>query len=225
MPLAASVERRGWGVVNLTGLPVWAEVALAFVLLDYTLYVWHVLTHRVPWLWHFHVVHHADLDMDASSALRFHFGELVISVPRRAGQIFLIGVSPLSLVVWQSILFVMILFHHSNARLPIGVERGLNLLIVTPRMHGIHHSIIRDETDSNWSSGLTLWDWLHGTLRLNVPQKEITIGVPAYRAPGETSLLKMLKLPFTKQRPSWQLAGGERPARRGSSMTGNRLAA
>ena len=225
MRLAALVERRGWGVVNLTGLPVWAEVTLAFVLLDYTLYVWHVLTHRVPWLWRFHVVHHADLDMDASTALRFHFGEMIISVPWRAGQIFLIGVSPLSLVVWQSILFVMILFHHSNVRLPIGVERWLNLLIVTPRMHGIHHSFIREETDSNWSSGLTLWDWLHGTLRLNLPQKEITIGVPAYRTPRETGLLKMVKLPFTKQRSSWQLPGGERPARRGSNVTKNRLAA
>lgn len=115
--------------------------------------------------------------------------------------------------------------HHSNVRLPIGVERSLNILIVTPRMHSIHHSIIRDETDSNWSSGLTLWDWVHGTLRLNVPQKEITIGVPAYRASGETSLLKMLTVPFIKQRPSWPLFGGGRPARLGSSMTRNRLAA
>jgi sterol desaturase/sphingolipid hydroxylase (fatty acid hydroxylase superfamily) len=196
-------------------------MALALVLLDYTLYIWHVLTHRVPWLWRFHLVHHADLDMDASTALRFHFGELLISVPWRAGQIFLIGVSPLSLVVWQSILFVMILFHHSNVRLPIGVERRLNLLIVTPRMHGIHHSFIREETDSNWSSGLTLWDRLHGTLRLNVPQEEITIGVPAYRTPRETSLLNLLKLPFTKQRSDWQLPGGERPARLGPPATKN----
>lgn len=225
MPLAALVEQKKWGLVNLAGFPVWAEVAVAFVLLDYTLYVWHVLTHRVPWLWRFHVVHHADLDMDASTALRFHFGELIISVPWRAGQIFLIGVSPLSFVIWQALLFAMILFHHSNVRLPIGIERRLNLLIVTPRMHGIHHSIVREETDSNWSSGLTLWDWLHGTLRLNVPQEEIAIGVPAYRIPQETSLLKLLKLPFTKQRPSWQLPGGGRPARPESPVTKNRLAA
>jgi sterol desaturase/sphingolipid hydroxylase (fatty acid hydroxylase superfamily) len=225
MPLAALVEQRRWGLVNLAGFPVWAEVAVALMLLDYTLYVWHVLTHCVPWLWRFHVVHHADLDMDASTALRFHFGELIISVPWRAGQIFLIGVSPLSLVIWQAILFAMILFHHSNVRLPIGIERRLNLLVVTPRMHGIHHSIVREETDSNWSSGLTLWDWLHGTLRLGVPQEEITIGVPAYRIPRETSLLRMLKLPFTKQRPSWQLPEGGRPTRLDSPVTKNRLAA
>jgi sterol desaturase/sphingolipid hydroxylase (fatty acid hydroxylase superfamily) len=97
--------------------------------------------------------------------------------------------------------------------LPIATERRLSRIIVTPRMHGIHHSLIREETNANWSSGLTLWDWLHGTLRLNVPQDEITIGVPAYREPGEVSLAKVLALPFGKQRPTWQLPGGEQPKR------------
>lgn len=212
MHLSIMVGNKEWGLLHFVSLPRWAEVTLAVMLLDYTLYVWHVLTHRIPWLWRFHVVHHADLDMDASTALRFHFGEMVASVPWRAGQILLIGVSPLSFGIWQSFLFVMILFHHSNVRLPIVIERRLNLLIVTPRMHGIHHSIIREETDSNWSSGLTLWDWLHRTLRLDIPQEEITIGVPAYHTPAETSLLKMLKLPFIKkQKPSWQLAEGGQP--------------
>jgi len=210
--LAVLVGEKKWGLLGLVSLPLWAEVVLAVVLLDYTLYVWHVLTHRVPWLWRFHVVHHVDLDMDASTALRFHFGEMIISVPWRAGQILLIGVSPLSFGIWQLFLLVMILFHHSNVRLPMEIERRLNLLIVTPRMHGIHHSTIREDTDSNWSSGLTLWDWLHGTLRLNVPQEEITIGVPAYRTPTEAGLLRMLKLPFVKQKPSWQLAESDRPA-------------
>jgi sterol desaturase/sphingolipid hydroxylase (fatty acid hydroxylase superfamily) len=102
--------------------------------------------------------------------------------------------------VWQSFLFVSILFHHSNVRLPVEVERRLNLLLVTPRMHGIHHSTVRAERDANWSSGLTLWDKLHGTLRLNVPQAEIEIGVPAYRAPEELGLFEVLKLPFGAER-------------------------
>jgi len=212
MRLAALVGEKKWGLLGLVSLPLWAEVVLAAVLLDYTLYVWHVLTHRVPWLWRFHVVHHVDLDMDASTALRFHFGEMIISVPWRAGQILLIGVSPLSFAIWQSFLLVMILFHHANVRLTLEIERSLNLLIVTPRMHGIHHSTIREDADSNWSSGFTLWDWLHGSLRLKVPQKEITIGVPAYRTPTEAGLLRMLKLPFVKQKPSWQFAEGDRPA-------------
>ena len=206
-PLAALCERRKWGLLKRVRLPVWLEVAAALVLMDYTLYIWHVLTHRARWLWRFHVVHHVDLDLDASTALRFHFAELAISVPWRAAQVVAIGVSPLSLSVWQTLLFLSILFHHSNVRLPIELERRVNRFIVTPRMHGIHHSCVREETNSNWSSGLTLWDWLHGTLRLNVPQEEITIGVPAYREPEDVQLEKILEMPFGAQRPTWRLPG------------------
>lgn len=212
-PLTALLERRRWGLLKRVRLPLWAEVAAAVVLMDYTLYLWHVLTHRVPFLWRFHVAHHVDLDLDASTALRFHFGELALSTGWRAAQVALIGVSPLSLSVWQTFLLLSVLFHHSNVGLPLEVERRLNRVLVTPRMHGIHHSIIREETNSNWSSGLTLWDWLHGTLRLNVPQQEITIGVPAYRDPAEVSLIEVLKLPFTEQRPTWELPGDGQPVR------------
>lgn len=207
-PLTLLVERRRWGLLKRVRLPAWLEVVLAVVLLDYTLYIWHYLTHRVKWLWRFHVVHHVDLDLDASTALRFHFAELALSVPWRVGQIVGIGVSPLSFSVWQTLLFLSIMFHHSNVRLPIDVERALNRFIVTPRMHGIHHSIVREETDSNWSSGLTLWDWLHGTLCLNVPQHEISIGVPAYRESEDVKLENILEMPFTSQRPTWELSTG-----------------
>jgi len=214
-PLARLVDQRKWGLLKLVSIPSWLEVALAVILLDYTLYVWHVLTHRIPFLWRFHVAHHVDLDLDATTALRFHFAELVLSVPWRAGQIVMIGVSPQALSLWQTSLFLSILFHHSNVELPARVERVLNRLIVTPRMHGIHHSMVKEETNSNWSSGLAIWDWLHGTLRLDVPQDKITIGVPAYREPEEVTLWKMLKLPFTEQRPTWELPEGEFPARHG----------
>ncbi|HEX8131520.1 MAG TPA: sterol desaturase family protein [Pyrinomonadaceae bacterium] len=202
--LTALVERRKVGLLKRVALPRALEVALAVVLLDYTLYVWHVLTHRVPILWRFHLVHHADLDLDASTALRFHFGELLISVVWRAAQVLLIGVSPQSLAAWQRLLFVSILFHHSNVRLPVEAERRLNKFVVTPRMHGIHHSTVRGERDANWSSGLTLWDKLHGTLRLNVAQEEIEIGVPAYREPRDLGLFEILKLPFGAERPARQ---------------------
>ena len=206
--LTSLVGRRRWGLLKVLRLPAWVEVALAVVLLDYTLYLWHVLTHRVPFLWRFHLVHHVDLDLDASTALRFHFAELVVSAPFRAAQILVIGVSPLAFSVWQTLLMLSILFHHSNARLPAELERRLNRLVVTPRMHGIHHSDVKEETDSNWSSGLTVWDWLHGTLRLDVPQSEITIGVPAYRDPRELGLAEILKLPFGAERPAWLPRGG-----------------
>jgi len=224
-PLAALVERRRWGLLKLRELPTWLEVPLAVLLLDYTLYLWHVLTHRRPWLWRFHVVHHLDLDLDASTALRFHFAELVMSVPWRAAQVLLLGVSPLSLSAWQTLLLVSILFHHSNVRLPAGVERRLVALVVTPRMHGIHHSTVREETDSNWSSGLTLWDRLHGTLRLDVAQREIVVGVPAYRDPREVTLAEILKLPFGAERPTWRLPEGGTPARRPAPLAAQSLPA
>ena len=212
-PLTALVERRRWGMLKRLPLPRWLEVPLAVALLDYTLYLWHVLVHRVPCLWRFHQPHHVDLDLDASTALRFHFAEMLASVPWRAAQVVVLGVSPLALSVWQTATLVEILFHHSNVELPVEVERWLCRLIVTPRLHGIHHSIVPEETGSNWSSGLTVWDWLHGTLRLDVPQDAITIGVPAYRSPEEVTLPKVLAMPFEQQRDSWRLPGDGRPSR------------
>ena len=211
--LSELVDRRELGLVKQFLLPGWLEIVLAVSLMDYTLYLWHRLMHRWAWLWRFHLPHHVDLELDASTALRFHFSELVVSVPWRIGQIALIGVSPLSLSIWQTALMMSILFHHSNVRLPIQVERRLNYFIITPRMHGIHHSIIHAEEDSNWSSGLTIWDYLHGTLKLNVPQSEITIGVPAYRDENEVRLTEILALPFRKQRPTWQLPQNGEPSR------------
>ena len=116
--LSKLVERKNLGLLNIVRLPKWLEMGLAVVLMDYTLYLWHVLTHKIPFLWRFHLVHHIDLDLDASTAVRFHFGELMISVLWRAVQILVIGVSPRSLRAWQYFLFPSILFHHSNLRLP-----------------------------------------------------------------------------------------------------------
>jgi sterol desaturase/sphingolipid hydroxylase (fatty acid hydroxylase superfamily) len=222
-PVAAVVERRRWGVLKQLPLPIWLEVSAAVLLMDYTLYVWHVLTHRVPGLWRYHAVHHIDLDLDASTAVRFHFGELTLSTPWRVAQVVVIGTSPLALSIWQTGLLMSILFHHSNVELPLVVERRLSRIVVTPRMHGIHHSVVRDETDSNWSSGFTLWDWLHGTLKLNVPQSEITIGVPAFRDPHDVTLPKMVALPFKPQRPLWLSPEGDELSRSQSASSPMRL--
>lgn len=210
--LTRTVERRRWGLLQRLRLPPWAEIPLAVVLLDYTLYLWHVWTHKGP-LWRFHLAHHADLDMDASAAVRFHFGEMAASVPYRLIQIALIGVGPRAFSIWQTFLAACIGFHHSNLNLPPRLERWISLVLVTPRNHGIHHSIVWEETDSNWSSGLTIWDRLHGTLRLDIPQGDITIGVPAYRDPSELGLVELVTLPFKTQRPSWRLPDGERVER------------
>jgi sterol desaturase/sphingolipid hydroxylase (fatty acid hydroxylase superfamily) len=145
-----------------------------------------------------------DLDLDASTALRFHFAEIALSVPWRAGQVAVIGVSPRALALWQKLTLAEIVFHHSNLDLSPGVDRWLSWFVVTPRLHGIHHSIREDEQNSNWSSGLTVWDWLHGTLRRDVPQGRIVIGDPGYRDPVEVTLPDVVAMPFEPQRPTWE---------------------
>jgi len=202
-PVASWIVRDRIGLLQIVEWPRWVETVVAIVLLDYTLWWWHWASHRVTFLWRFHLVHHIDRDMDASTALRFHFGELALSIPVRAAQMLLIGVDPQSLWLWQTILFGSILFHHANVRLPFAIERLLVRLIVTPRMHGIHHSDLKDETDSNWSSLLSVWDVVHRTFRFDVPDTRIVIGVPAYRDQRDVTIGKILTMPFRRQRNDW----------------------
>jgi hypothetical protein len=149
----------------------------SIVLLDYTLWWWHRMNHQWPPLWRFHSVHHADRDMDASTAFRFHVAEHALSHAYRAMQMVVIRPSARAMWLWQLILFVSILFHHSNLRLPEQVDDALVPLIVTPRMHGIHHSERPELTNANFASILTCWDALHGTLRTDVPQDSLVIGL------------------------------------------------
>lgn len=203
-PVASWIVRDHVGLLQAVHWPRWIETVIAILLLDYTLWWWHWANHRVPFFWRFHLVHHADRDLDTSTALRFHFGELMLSVPVRAAQMIIVGVDPQTLWLWQTILFGSILFHHANVRLPLRVERLLVRLIVTPRMHGIHHSDRIEETNSNWSSLLSVWDFLHRTLRLDVAQERVAIGVPAYDDPSDVTIGSMLLLPFRRQRNDWQ---------------------
>ncbi len=202
-PVSRWAMERNFGLLNWLSLTGWLRVAAAVVLLDYTLWFWHRANHRVGFFWRFHSVHHVDRDMDASTAVRFHFGELGFSVFYRALQVAVLGVDPRSVAVYQGLLFVSILFHHSNTRLPLAVERVLVRVIVTPRMHGIHHSDFQNETDTNWSSLLSAWDYLHRTIRLDVPQGAITIGLPAYDDPRKVTLVRILALPFLRRGDDW----------------------
>lgn len=202
-PVAKWIVSERIGLLQTVEWPRWTETLLAVVLLDYTLWWWHWATHRVPFLWRFHLVHHIDRDMDFSTALRFHFGELALSIPVRALQMIAIGVDVQSLWLWQTILFASILFHHANVRLPLRLERVLARVIVTPRMHGIHHSGREDETNSNWSSLLSAWDFAHRTFRLDVPDERIAIGIPAYRKAEDVTIGKILAMPFRRQREDW----------------------
>lgn len=191
------------GLLEFTSLPVWVELALGFLLLDLSFYYWHLLNHRVGFLWRFHNVHHIDPDLDVSTAFRFHFGEMMLSAIFRVLQITLIGVSLQTYLLFELAFTANTIFHHSNLRLPIYIERWLNLVLVTPRMHGIHHSQVKQETNSNFSVVLPWWDSLHRSLRLNVPQDRIKIGVPAYTRPEDNQLWNTLVMPFCHQRDYW----------------------
>ncbi|HSP17406.1 MAG TPA: sterol desaturase family protein [Thermoanaerobaculia bacterium] len=208
IPLSRWVAARKIGLLHLAEWPCAVHVIAAVALLDYTLWIWHWANHSVPFLWRFHLVHHIDRDLDSSTAFRFHFGEHVLSLLYRSAQIVVIGTSPLSVWVWQLMLFASILFHHANVALPVNVERALVRIIVTPRMHGIHHSDYRNETNSNWSSLFSFWDYLHRTILLSVPQRDVVIGVPAFPDERQVRLGKILVLPFRRRGSDWQGADG-----------------
>ena len=196
--LARRVEADEWGLLPRLGMPGGVELLAGLLILDYAIFLWHIALHRAPLLWRFHEVHHSDRDLDVSTALRFHAGEMVFSVLWRAALILLLGIRPSTLAVWHTLLFVSVLFHHSNLRLPLALERALGVLLVTPRLHGIHHSVVSAEMNSNLSSGLTLWDRLHRTLRTDVRQESITIGVADVSTPEALRLRSLILRPFVR---------------------------
>jgi sterol desaturase/sphingolipid hydroxylase (fatty acid hydroxylase superfamily) len=195
-PAQRLAERQQLGLIRRLPLPRALRMLLGFLLLDYTLYLWHRLNHGLPVLWRFHAVHHIDLDLDSTTGLRFHFGELALAAGFRTVQVLLLGVDRDTLRVWQRALVVSVIFHHSNLELPIDFERRLVPFFVTPRMHGIHHSRRAEDLDSNYSSLLSWWDRLHRSLRLNVPQASVTIGIPGFWGPDDVTLAASLTLPF-----------------------------
>ncbi len=213
LALAAWAQDRHLGLLHWLPLPAWARIGAGFLLMDYAYWWWHRANHMIPFFWRFHNVHHTDLDMDASTAARFHFGEMIFSTAFLSLAVVLFGVSPMMLLIFFIVFEGATLFHHSNWRLPIGPERILNLVLVTPRMHGIHHSIVERETNSNWGTIFCWWDKFHRTLRRDIAQDEIRIGVAAYRDERDLTLGRLWLLPFRAQRDYWRLPTGERPER------------
>ncbi|MGP8051652.1 MAG: sterol desaturase family protein [Desulfobaccales bacterium] len=192
----------------------WAQAAVGILWLDLTFYYWHRFNHLHPLLWRFHNVHHVDPDMDVTTSFRFHFGEVIYSTPFRVLQVGLLGVSPATYLLYEFLFNCATMFHHSNVRLPLALERPLNKVLVTPRMHGIHHSAVGPETNSNYSVVFSCWDRLNSSLRLNVPQAEVVIGVPAYLRPSDNRLAHLLKLPILRQRSYWRFPSGKAARRR-----------
>lgn len=213
---------RPFGLIHIVPMPRAAQFAVAFLLMDLTFYWWHVANHRIPFLWRFHNVHHSDPDLDVSTAFRFHFGEVALSAGFRVVQVSAIGPAAWMFAVYELVFHANTAFHHSNIRLPIRIERLLNLVLVTPRMHGIHHSQVRDETNSNYSVVFPWWDRLHRTLGLNVPQSALAIGVPGYADPGDNRLGTTLLLPFRPQRDYWRRTDGTPVTRERQTLRGRR---
>ena len=206
------ISGAGFGLTALLPGGGWPHVLVGVLLMDLTFYYWHRANHEIPLLWRFHNVHHVDPDLDVSTSFRFHFVEIAYSSLFRIVQVAVIGVAPLTYVIYELAFTAETMFHHSNVRLPFRLERPLNRLIVTPRMHGIHHSAVRRETNSNYSVIFPWWDYLHRTLVLNVRQSAIDIGVPAYQDQQSNRLKKLLILPFLRQRQYWQSPDGRIPS-------------
>lgn len=160
---ALDAEAQGWGLFNRIDWPVWLELVLAVLILDLAIWAQHLVTHKVPLLWRFHRVHHADRDMDVTTGFRFHPVEILASMLLKIGLVYLLGPSALAVLVFEILLSGTALFNHANIALPGPLDRALRFVLVTPDMHRVHHSVHRAEHDSNYGFCLSLWDRLFGT--------------------------------------------------------------
>ncbi len=201
---------RTFGLLNLMSLPAWLHWIGAIVIFDFWQYWWHRFNHRVPLLWRFHAVHHSDAELDASSGVRFHTGEMLFSFLARLLVLPLIGVTLPQLLAYEALSLPVILFHHSNIRIPGRADRCLRWLIVTPWMHWVHHSRWQPETDSNYASFLSVWDRLFGSFRLRDKPSEILLGLDHYEEREWRQLPGLLAAPFRKKP-----GGGVKTRRRG----------
>ncbi|MDI4636803.1 MULTISPECIES: sterol desaturase family protein [Halomonadaceae] len=205
-PLAAVgaallATERGWGLFNLVSVPIWLTVIVCVIMLDVAIYFQHRLFHAVPWLWRLHRMHHADLEFDVTTGLRFHPLEILISMGIKLAVVTLLGAPALAVLIFEVLLNATSMFNHGNIRLPTRVGHWLRLVVVTPDMHRVHHSIVRQETDSNFSFNLPWWDRLFGTYRDQPAAGHLgmTIGIKAFRSAHDLRLDRMLLQPLVKE--------------------------
>jgi sterol desaturase/sphingolipid hydroxylase (fatty acid hydroxylase superfamily) len=194
---AKTFEIKGWGLLNMLDWNNAIEFVLVIIILDLSIYLQHVIVHKVPLFWRFHVVHHSDLDLDASSGLRFHPIEILASMLYKVGIIILLGPAPIAVLVFEAVLNGMAIFSHSNVALPVKVDHFLRNLIVTPDMHRIHHSVEVSETNSNYGFNLSIWDRFFSTYKKEAlkAQPKIVIGIDAFRSPNELTFYNLLMMP------------------------------
>jgi sterol desaturase/sphingolipid hydroxylase (fatty acid hydroxylase superfamily) len=204
LPMAASgaallAGERQWGILNVMELPLWLSVVLGFVLLDLLIYWQHRLFHRIPLLWRLHSMHHIDLDIDVTTGIRFHPLEALLSMIIKIAAILILGVPLLAVIIFEVVLNAAAMFNHGNISLPDKLDRWLRLLVVTPDMHRVHHSVIASETHSNFGFNLPWWDRLFGSYQAQPREGhlQMTIGLPDCQEVSKTSKLgAMLMHPF-----------------------------
>ncbi len=185
------------GVLNLINLPYWTKIVTTMVFLDFMLYIWHLLNHEVPFLWRFHRVHHSDLNMDVSTANRFHIGELAMSAVIKMGLIFFLGANLFGVALYEILIVATTQFHHSSLKVPSWFEDIYWVLFVPPSMHRIHHSVVIKERNTNYGTIFSIWDRSLGTLLRDIAQESIRIGVGAYNRPDKLHLHHLLVMPLT----------------------------
>ena len=209
--VALLAEQHGWGLFHVLTMPVWLTVAAAVILLDLAIYFQHVLFHAVPALWRLHRMHHADLDFDVTTGVRFHPVEILLSMGIKLGVIAGLGAPAVSVLIFEVLLNATSMFNHGNVRLPDRVDRLLRWLVVTPDMHRVHHSVLPRETNSNFGFNLPWWDRLFGTYRAApaAGQEAMTIGIEQFRDPRELGLGHMLTQPFRGDDRLYPLGRGE----------------
>ena len=202
----ATLVATEWARANAFGALHWLGTggawgfALGFILFDMWQYLWHRLNHHVPFLWRFHAVHHADRELSASSGLRFHTGEIVLSSCARLAVLPLLGMTVPQVLLYEAVLLPVILFHHGNIGVPARLDRWLRWLIVTPWMHWVHHSDYQPETDSNFSSVFSFWDRIFGSFRLVADPRALTLGLEETERRDWATLPGMLAMPFRRKR-------------------------
>jgi sterol desaturase/sphingolipid hydroxylase (fatty acid hydroxylase superfamily) len=198
--VALLASEQSWGLLNQLAWPYWLEVLIGVVVLDFAVYAQHILHHAIPALWRLHMMHHADLDIDMTTGLRFHPIEIIVSMAIKLSAVAALGAPPLAVVIFEVALNATSMFNHSNIRLPENLDRVLRLLVVTPDMHRVHHSVVIRETNSNYGFNLPWWDWLLGTYKAQ-PAKghtDMVIGLSQFRDPQKLSLPRLLILPFVE---------------------------
>jgi sterol desaturase/sphingolipid hydroxylase (fatty acid hydroxylase superfamily) len=197
--VASLNESRSGGLMIQSGLPHWLAILIGVMLLDFIIYLQHAMFHAFPVFWRLHMMHHSDLDFDTTTGVRFHPLEVLLSMGIKIGTVFVLGIGPLAVILFEILLNATSLFNHGNVRLPQAIDRVLRFFLVTPEMHRVHHSVIIRETNSNFGFNLPWWDRFFGTYR-SAPaagHEGMTIGLSHFRDPGELTLPRLLILPFT----------------------------